>query len=207
VRLKAIEALGRLRFTAAAAVLRRIAEAKQMWRWVHPSELRIAAIQALERFDAGWVQEFVSRSGLNQMDLSAALAPLDPVADSPWFRQRRYQRIRLAQPLAAVTINLRDNCHMEAKALSLSGGLATFDKHMVPGTIVSLKLGAGMRPIRAQAIIRDARAHGLGFEFVEMDLEDRAKLRRLLAGELGPSTAIQHGTDSRRTNRTQIGSR
>jgi len=207
LRLKAIEALGRLRVTAAAAVLRRIAEAKQMWRWVHHSELRIAAIQALERFDAGWVQEFLARSGLNQMDLAAALAPLDPVADSPWFRQRRYQRIRLAQPLAAATINLRDNCHMEIKALSLSGGLAAFDKHMVPGTIVSLKLGGGMRPIRAQAIIRDARAHGLGFEFVEMDLEDRAKLRRLLAGELGPSTAIEHGNDSRRTNRTQIGSR
>src|SRR6266852_2175857 len=159
LRLKAIEALGRLRLAAADAVLRRIAETKQMWRWVHPSELRIAAIQALERFDAG-VQEFVSRSGLNQMDLSAALAPLDPVADSPWFRQRRYQRIRLAQPLAAATINLRDNCHMEIKALSLSGGLAAFDKHMVPGTIVSLKLGGGMRPIRAQAIIRDA--HGWG---------------------------------------------
>jgi len=207
LRLKAIEALGRLQLTAADAVLRRIAEAKQIWRWVHHSELRIAAIQALERLDAGWVKEFLPRSGLNEVELSEALAPLDPVADSPWFRQRRYQRILLTQPLPAVTTNLRENCQMEVRALSLSGGLATIDKHLVPGTLLALKLGAGMRPIRAQAIMRDARAHGLGFEFVEMELEDRARLRRLLAGELGPSTAIQHGTSSRRASRTQIGSR
>jgi hypothetical protein len=37
-----------------------------------------------------------------------------------------------------------------------------------------------MRPIRAQVLMRDARAQGLGFEFADMDLDERARLRKLL---------------------------
>jgi hypothetical protein len=49
-----------------------------------------------------------------------------------------------------------------------------------PGTLVSLRLGPGLRPIRAQAIMRDARAQGLSFEFASMELDDRARLRSFL---------------------------
>jgi hypothetical protein len=34
--------------------------------------------------------------------------------------------------------------------------------------------------VRATAIVRTARSRTVAFEFVEIDLEDRAKLRRLL---------------------------
>src|SRR5882724_8532189 len=43
IRLKAIEALGRLRASAANPVLQTILEARQVWRWQYPSELRVAA--------------------------------------------------------------------------------------------------------------------------------------------------------------------
>ena len=73
------------------------------------------------------------------------------------------------------------------RGLSLSGGLASGERHIAPGTLVSLRLGSGLRPIRAQAFMRDARAQGLGFEIAEMDLDERFRLRRLLR-EQGSAT-------------------
>ena len=188
VQLKAIEALGRLRARAAVSALRHIAEARHVWRWSYPSELRIAAVQALAKIDPEWTQSFVRKSGLNEANLAASLAPLDPVADCRWARQRRYPRVRLARTLTAVATSSRETSHLEVRSLSLSGGRAGFDRHMAHGRLVTLKLGGGLHPIRAQAAVRDARAQGLGFEFLDMDLEDRAKLRHLLVAELTPST-------------------
>src|SRR6202030_2207925 len=50
-RVKAVEALGRSRASASSALLQHILEARQVWRWVYPNELRIAAAQALLRVD------------------------------------------------------------------------------------------------------------------------------------------------------------
>src|SRR2546430_2646937 len=50
-RVKAIEALGRLRATVASPLLQHILETKQVWRWVYPNEMRIAAAQALLHVD------------------------------------------------------------------------------------------------------------------------------------------------------------
>ncbi|MDP9146554.1 MAG: hypothetical protein M3N22_02765, partial [Acidobacteriota bacterium] len=50
-RVKSIEALGRLRAIAAAPPLLRILETRQLWRWSYPTELRIAAAQALLLID------------------------------------------------------------------------------------------------------------------------------------------------------------
>lgn len=181
--LKAIEALGWLRVEEAIPALRRVAEARKVWRWTYPSELRIAAVQVLEKLDPDWARDFVPRSGLSEVDLHAALAPLDRVPDSRWARQRRYRRIRLSHPLPAVATSAREVAHLEVKGLSFGGGVGGFDRHVPSGAIVILKLGSGRRSIHAQAIVRGARAHGLGFEFLEMELEERAKLRRLLASE------------------------
>jgi hypothetical protein len=182
LRVKAIEALGRLRATPAVPVLRHIAEAKQVWRWAHASELRIAALQALQKMDPEWARGFLPRSGLTAEDL--AMAPLDPAADSHWSRQRRYPRLRLARPLPAVTTNLKDNCRLEIKLMNLGGGVATCERHLTPGTVLTLKLNPGLRPVRLQAIVRGSRTQAIAFEVADMDLEERAKLRRLLL-ELG----------------------
>jgi hypothetical protein len=196
LRLKAIEALGRLRATQAASTLRQIVEAKQMWRWAHTSELRIVAAQALQKIDPDWAREFLPRSGLTAVDLS--MAALDPSADSQWNRQRRYPRLRLARPLAALTTNLRENCRLEIKIMNLGGGAATCDRHLPPGTVMALKINPGLRPVRAQAIVRSARTQAVTCELVDMDLEERAKLRRLLiesggsAGRDSADAASQH---------------
>ena len=54
LRLKAIEALGRLRTSGAESVLRKIAEARKVFGWANQSELRLVATQAMEnRFRTG----------------------------------------------------------------------------------------------------------------------------------------------------------
>src|ERR1700742_1247031 len=75
-RLKAVEALGRLRATAASQLLEHIMEAKQLWRFSHSDELRIAAAQALMRIDPSLALEKLAPAGLDRKDLT--LEPPDP---------------------------------------------------------------------------------------------------------------------------------
>jgi hypothetical protein len=178
VRLKAVEALGRLKAREAAELLRGIAEARHMFHWTHPGELRLAAVQSMTKIDPDWAGDFVSRSGFTDNEL--ALAPLDPQTHAKYFRRRRYPRVRLSQPIAAIATAGQDSYRLEIRGLSLSGGIAVGEKHLLPGTLVSMRIGSGLRPIRAQVLMRDARAQGLGFEIADMDLEERARLRKLL---------------------------
>ena len=185
VRLKAVEALGRLKAKESLELLRAIAEGRHMFHWDHHAELRLAAVQSLSKVDSQVGRDLVSRSGLGANELS--LAPLDPLPSAKYFRRRRYPRVRLAQPLTAIATIGQDSYRLEVRGLSLSGGIATGEKHLPPGALVSMKMGSALRAIRAQVLMRDARAQGLGFEFAEMDLDERARLRKLLL-ENNPST-------------------
>ncbi len=178
VRLKAVEALGRLKAQEATELLRGIAEARHMFHWTHPGELRLAAVQSMTKIDPNWAADFVPRSGFSETEL--AMAPLDPLPNAKYFRRRRYPRIRLSQPITAIATVGQDSYRLEIRGLSLSGGIAVGEKHLLPGTLVSMKIGSALRPIRAQILMRDARAQGLGFEFADMDLDERARLRKVL---------------------------
>jgi hypothetical protein len=182
VRLKALESLGRLRAAAATGILQRIMDARQVWRWMYPSELRIAAAQALTRIDPAMALEKLAASGLERKDLS--LEPLDAETASSVIRHRRYARVKLSRNMTAVTTNLRENFRLSIPELNLGGGIGSGERHLAPGSLLTLKLAPGVRAIKAQAIVRGARPQAMAFEFVDMDLDDRARLRRLLL-ELG----------------------
>jgi hypothetical protein len=182
LRVKAIEALGRIRAPETLTTLKHIAESKKMFSWAYPQELRIAAMQALEKLDPEWAHEFSPKCGIEKEDLM--LAPLDVPEKSRFVRQRRHQRVRLRKPVRAVSMNLKENCWLEIKTASLSGGVATISRHLAPGTSVQLRLQLGMRHMQATALMRDYRAQDMAFEIVDMNLEERSKYRRLLIGNL-----------------------
>jgi hypothetical protein len=186
LRVKAIEALGRIHAQESVATLKRIVEAKKIFGWVHAQELRIAALQALEQLDPEWVREFLPKSGLEKEDL--ALAPLEVVSNCKFVRQRRHTRVRLHKPVTAFSMNLKENCRMEIKTASLAGGVATIDRHLAPGTQVQLKFQLGLRNLQATALLRDYRAQDMAFEIIDMNLEERGKYRRLLSDHLSHST-------------------
>jgi len=195
LRVKAIEALGRIHAPETLTTLKRIVETKKMFGWGYPHELRIAAMQALEKLDPQWVREFLPKSGISEEDLM--LAPLDVPAQSRFVRQRRHQRVRLQKPVRAISLNLKDNCWLEIKTASLSGGLATISRHLAPGTPVQLRLQVGLRQMQATAMMRDYRAQDMAFEIVDMDLEERSKYRRLLASHLSHTAAANETPDAR----------
>src|SRR5579859_2787232 len=182
LQVKAIEAIGRIHAPESARSLMRILEARKVFGWQHPQELRIAALQALEKLSPELAAQYRANSGLDQADL--ALPPLDVPANSKFVRQRRHTRVRLRKPVTAVSTNLKENCHFEIKTASLAGGVATIDRHMHPGTPVQLKLQLGMRSLQATALLRDYRAQDMAFEFVDMSLDERSKFRRILADSL-----------------------
>jgi hypothetical protein len=198
LRLKAIEALGRLRTTGAEVLLRKISEARKAFRWANPSELRVVAAQAMEKIDPEWVRSFIPKSGLSVAEFS--IEPLDADPESSAIRQRRYPRLRLERPVSATTTSLKDNCQLEIPEMTLGGGIAVCEQSLYPGSIVSLKMNASAKSVKAQMIVRDANTQARAFEVVDMDLEERAKLRKLLV-QLG--NAQKQSTPKERSRRSQ----
>ena len=188
LQVKSIEALGRIHAPESINTLKRIVEAKKMFGWQHPQELRIAALQALMQLEPDWAREFVAKSGIDREEL--ALAPLDIAANSKFVRQRRHTRVRLHKPVIAVSTNLKETCRLDIKTASLSGGIATISRHLAPGTHVQLKLQLGLRNVQATALMRDYRAQDMAFEIVDMSLDERSKYRRLLADNQSQSTPV-----------------
>ena len=187
LQVKAIEALGRIHAPESIKTLERILAAKKTFGWTYPQELRIAALQALEKLDGALAADFQRRSGIEKIDL--ALAPLEVVPNCKFVRQRRHTRVRLQKPVVAFSTNLKQNCRLEIRTASLSGGIATIDRHMAPGTHVQLRLQLGFRNLQATALLRDYRAQDIAFEIVDMSLDERVKLRRLLADQMNPASA------------------
>jgi hypothetical protein len=196
LRLKAIEALGRLRTSAAEVLLRKVSEARKAFRWANPSELRIVAAQAMEKIDPEWARSFIPKSGLSVAEFS--IEPLDADPESSAIRQRRYPRLRLEHPVNATTTSLKDNCQMEIPEMTLGGGIAVCEQSLYPGSIVSLKMNTSAKPVKAQMIVRDANTQARAFEVVDMELEERAKLRKLLV-QLG--NAQKQSTPKERSRR------
>jgi hypothetical protein len=188
LRVRAAEALGRIHAPESVAALKRVLAAKKVFGWAHPQELRIAALQALEKLDPAWTREFLPKSGLSKADLT--LAPLEVTANCKFVRQRRHTRVRLRKPVVAFSVNLKQNCRLEIRAASLAGGVATIDRHLPPGTPVQLKMQLGLRNLQATALLRDYRGQGMSFEIVDMNLQERGKLRRLLSDNLSAVVAL-----------------
>jgi hypothetical protein len=186
LRVKAIEALGRMHAVNAARHLRSFVEARKTFGWVYPEEIRTAAAQALMKIDPEWIQGFLPQSGLDEKVLG--LAPLDPIPARDVVRHRRYRRIRLPRNVPAVITSARGKCSSAISVLSLEGGLLSGDVQLSVGTEATLKIPAGLRSISMQAVVRFVRSHQAGFEMVGMELEDRAKLRRLLVSLSGPES-------------------
>jgi hypothetical protein len=201
-RLKAIEALGRLRATAASQLLQHIMETRQLWRFSHHDELRIAAAQALMRIDAPLALEKLAPSGLDRKDLT--LEPTDPDPNASVIRQRRYARLKLSRNLAAHSTNLRENIRLAIPELNLGGGVGAGDRHLAPGSMLSLRFAQGVRAIKAQAVVRGARPQAMAFEFVDMELDERARLRKLLLEFGGLPMAAQATNRAKRRGRVAL---
>jgi hypothetical protein len=185
LRLKAIEALGRLRDPHAADHLVKLLTQKAFLGHRQPRELRIAAAQALRHIDARLAERVIKYSGLRRAELQ--LAPFAVLA-TEWTRSRRYPRMP-ARAINAVARTAKGRVELTLTGLSLGGGVA-LRKGRLPVTYEAvLEVASGLRRIHSQVLARELRPREVTFEIVNIALEDLARLRRLLTESAGATAA------------------
>ena len=182
LQIKALETLGRLREQDATPVLRGLLEARKMFKWTYHREIRVAAAQSLAKIDPRYGSQIMSETGLEAAEL--ALAPLEPAPACPWVRQRRYERLVLAKAITGTLSSSWGKCAVQIREMSMGGGLATKEDGVRISSEGTLEFSVGMRHVKAQVILRRAKQQEFGYEIVNIDLDGRAKIRRLLVETL-----------------------
>jgi hypothetical protein len=182
VRIKAIEALGRLRATEAAPLLHSLAERRSGLAFAEPSGLRASAQDALALLEDRPASPSV-RATFDAPTPNTAL----------YAAPRRYMRVPLEAPLRAQvgTPSAGSRTHASlarVKTISLGGAYLESPEKFSVGDSLQLEVKSGLRTIHCTAIVRNTAPGGGGVEFVHMDDGDRDKLRKLVVRNL-PDTA------------------
>ena len=172
VRIKAIEALGRMRAAEATEMLRMLAEGKEGLTYAEPSGLRAAAEDAL-----ALIEDRPSSARLR------AAFETTPRANGGYVVPRRYVRVPLESPLRAQIEGSQAGL-ARVKTISLGGAYLESPKKLTVGDSIKLEIRAGLRKIHFTAVVRNIGADGSGVEFVHMKDEDREKLRKLVQRHL-----------------------
>jgi hypothetical protein len=171
VRIKAIEALGRLRATESLQLLHLLSERRSGIAFAEPSGLRAAAQDALTLIEDGPTSASVRAT----FDAPNTHTPLYSVP-------RRYMRVPLDAPLRAqVSPKTAGASLARVKTISLGGAYLESSKTLSVGESVQLEVRSGLgKKIHCTAIVRNSSPDGNGVEFVHMNDEDRNKLRKLV---------------------------
>ena len=172
VRIKAIEALGRMRASEAAELLRTLAESREGLAYAEPSGLRAAAEDALAFIE-------------NRPSSARGRAAYESAGQSSggYVVPRRYVRVPLESPLRA-QIEGAPAGLARVKTISLGGAYLESPRKLSIGDSIKLEVRAGLRKINFTAVVRNIGPDGSGVEFVHMRDEDREKLRKLVQRHL-----------------------
>ncbi|HME12525.1 MAG TPA: PilZ domain-containing protein [Candidatus Acidoferrum sp.] len=168
VRIKAIEALGRMRATEAAELLKQLAEGREGLAFAEPAGLRSAAEEALSLIE-------------NRPSSSRTRAAFEAAAQASasYVIPRRYMRIPLESPLRAHIDGAQAGL-ARVKTISLGGAYLASPKKLSVGDSIRLEVRSGLRKINFTAVVRNVGPDGGGVEFVHMKDEDRDKLFKLV---------------------------
>jgi hypothetical protein len=171
VRIKAIEALGRLRATESMQMLNLLAERRSGIAFAEPSGLRAAAHDALALIE----------DRATSASVRATFDPPNPQG-LVYAVPRRYMRVPLDAPLRAqVSAKAAGASVARVKTISLGGAYLESSKALSVGESVQLEVRSGLgKKIHCTAIVRNSTPGGNGVEFVHMNDEDRNKLRKLV---------------------------
>jgi len=169
VRIKAIEALARMRVTEAADLLRQLCEKREGLAYAEPSGLRTVAADALALME--------NRPAAAQVRAAYEYAPQ---VGSTFHVPRRYSRVPLESPLRAQIESGQQPAMARVKTISLGGAYLESVKRLTIGDTIRLEVRAGLRKIQFTAVVRNAGPDGNGVEIVHMRGDDRDKLRKLV---------------------------
>jgi len=172
VRIKAIEALARMRITEAAKLFQQICEKRDGLAYAEPAGVRTVAADALALLEDRPASTQV-RSAYEHSSQGGAT----------FVVPRRYARIPLESPLRA-HIEGGQSAMARVKTISLGGAYLESLKKLNVGDTIQLEVRSGLRKIHFTAVVRNAGPDGNGVEFVHMKSDDRDKLRKLVQKHL-----------------------
>jgi len=172
VRIKAIEALARMRITEAAKLFRQICEKRDGLAYAEPAGVRAVAADALALLE--------DRPASTQVRSAYEHSSQTGVS---FVVPRRYARIPLESPLRA-HIEGGQSAMARVKTISLGGAYLESFKKLNVGDTIQLEVRSGLRKIHFTAVVRNAGPDGNGVEFVHMKSDDRDKLRKLVQKHL-----------------------
>jgi hypothetical protein len=172
VRIKAIEALGRMRAAEAVDLLRQLSERREGLAYAEPSGLRAAAEDALA----------ILENRPSSARLRAAYEAAAPSV-SGYVIPRRYVRVPLESPLRA-QIEGAPAGLARVRTISLGGAYLESPGKLQVGDSIKLEVRTGLRKISCTAVVRNLGPDGSGIEFVHMKDDDRNKLRKLVERHL-----------------------
>jgi hypothetical protein len=167
-RIKAVEALGRMRVPESAAPLLKIVRLRNGLAHSEPAALRSAAEEALALLE--------NKSSSARARVADCTRAKPSVAHS---RPRRYLRARVQPPVQAVISGTRNGAG-RVRVIALGGAYLESDQHLAVGDSVQLEIRNGLRKIQVSAVVRNVTAMGAGVEFVHIKARDRELLRRLI---------------------------
>jgi PilZ domain len=171
VRIKAIEALARMRVAEAGELLRQLVEKRDGLAYAEPSGLRSVAGDALALME--------NRPAAAHVRAAYEYAP-QPGAS--FNVPRRYSRIPLDSPLRAQIEG--QPAVARVKTISLGGVYLESVKKLNVGDTIRLEVRSGLKKIHFTAVVRNAGPDGNGVEIVHMHGDDRDKLRKLVQSKL-----------------------
>ncbi|HWF13470.1 MAG TPA: PilZ domain-containing protein [Candidatus Acidoferrales bacterium] len=167
-RIKAIEALGRMRVPEAAITLLKIVRLRNGLAHSEPAALRSAAEEALALLE--------NKASSTRARVAESTRAKPYVAHS---RPRRYLRARVQPPMQAVISGTR-NGSGRVRVIALGGAYLEIEQPLAVGDSLQLEIRNGLRKIQASAVVRNVTAMGAGVEFVHIKPRDRELLRRLI---------------------------
>jgi len=167
-RIKAIEALGRMRVAEAAAPLLRMVRERNGLAHEEPAALRSVADEALAMLE--------NRPSSTRARVAESARTKPGVAHS---RPRRYLRARVRPPMQAAITGSRTGA-ARVRVLALGGAFLETDQRLAVGDSMQLEIRTGLRKIQSTAVVRNTTATGAGVEFVHLKPGDRERLRRLI---------------------------
>ncbi len=168
IRIKAIEALGRLRAASAADLLRTLLRQRAGLVHTEPAGLRAAAEEALALIE--------NRPASARVRAARATAEK---ASITFARPRRYTRIPLDRPFTA-RIASPVAAAARVSSISLGGAFLESSQHLAVGDHIRVDIRAGLRRIHSTAVVRNVSPAGGGVEFLKMPDVDRERLRRII---------------------------
>jgi hypothetical protein len=167
-RIKAVEALGRMRVPEAAPPLLKMVRLRNGLAHDEPAALRSAAEEALGLLE--------NRPSSARARLAESARTKSGVAHA---RPRRYLRVRLQPPLQAAITGSRSGS-ARVRVLALGGAFLETDVRLAVGDSMQLEIKNGLRKIQSTAVVRNIASNGAGVEFDHLKSRDSERLRRLV---------------------------